>query len=98
MLQIELHHEVYDELENARVWYEEQAKGLGTEFLGEVEHAVNLISQYPNTWSPYYEGTRRFLLHRFPFAIVYRYERDRIRVFALMHLRQRPGYWRHREF
>jgi len=98
LLQIEVHPEASNELEQAGLWYENQAKGLGNEFLDEVEYAINLIRQFPETWPPYSGGTRRFLLHRFPFAIVYRHEKSRIRVFALMHLRRKPGYWKDRKF
>lgn len=87
MLQIDVHPEVYNELEQAKSWYENRAKGLGFEFLDEVGHAINLIRQFPDTWPPYPGGARRFLLHRFPFAIVYRHDKNKIWVFALMHLR-----------
>ena len=98
MLEIKVHPEVYNDLEQAGAWYENQAKGLGTEFLDEVEHAINLIQQFPDTLPPYSGGTRRLLIHRFPFAIIYRHDKNKIRVFALMHLRRKPGYWKDRKF
>lgn len=98
MLQIEIHPEVYNELEQAWSWYEDRARGLGIKFLDEVDRAINTIQQFPNTWPPYFEATRRFLLHRFPFAIVYRHKKNKIQVFALMHLRRKPGYWKERKF
>ena len=45
LLRIEIHPEVYNELEQSRSWYENQAKGLGIEFLDEVDRAINLIRQ-----------------------------------------------------
>jgi len=98
LLRIEIHPEVYSELEQARSWYEDRARGLGIKFLDEVDRAINTIRQFPDTWPPYFEGTRRFLLHRFPFAIVYRHKKNKIQVFALMHLRRKPGYWKERKF
>ena len=98
LLRVELHPEVYNELEHSRTWYENQAKGLGIEFLDEVDHAIYLIRQFPNTWPSYCEGTQRFFLHRFPFAIIYRHDKNKIRIFALMHLRRRHGYWKNRRF
>ncbi len=65
MLRVDVHSEVYVELEQSRAWYENQAKGLGIEFLDEVDRAINLIRQFPNTWSLYCGGTRRLLLHGF---------------------------------
>ncbi|MBC8181866.1 type II toxin-antitoxin system RelE/ParE family toxin [candidate division KSB1 bacterium] len=98
MLQVEVHPEVYKELEQSRAWYENQAKRLGIEFLDEVDRAIDLIRKFPNTWSLYCEGCRRFLIHRFPFAIIFRNEKNKIRLFALMHLSRRSGYWKHRKF
>ncbi len=36
------------------------------------------------------------MVRRFPFAILYRVEPERIVVVAVMHLRREPGYWRRR--
>ncbi len=98
MLQVEIHPEAYNELEQSRSWYENQAKDLGIKFLNEVELAINTIRQFPDIWSSYCEKTRRFLLHRFPFAIVYRHNKNKIQVFAIMHLRRKPWYWKDRKF
>ena len=98
MLKIKVHPEAYNELEHAITWYDNQAKGLGSEFMDEVEHAVNLIQQFPDTWPAYSEGTRRLLIHRFPFAIIYRHDKNNIRIFAFMHLRRKPGYLKDRKF
>ncbi|MBI4753460.1 type II toxin-antitoxin system RelE/ParE family toxin [Candidatus Desantisbacteria bacterium] len=98
LLQVEVHPEAYNELEQSRLWYENQAKDLGFKFLNEVELAINTIRQFPDIWSPYCEETQRFLLHRFPFAIVYRHKKNKIQVFAIMHLRRKPGYWKDRRF
>jgi hypothetical protein len=41
-------------------------------------------------------GTRRLVLRRFPFAIVYRLAGEFVLVLAIAHMRRRPGYWRGR--
>ncbi len=43
MLKIDVHPDVYAELEDSRSWYEERARNLGKEFLGEVDRAVNAV-------------------------------------------------------
>ena len=96
MLQIEIHPEVYKELEASKAWYEGQSRGLGDRFLNEIDLAMAVISEYPETWPAYVSGTRRFLLHRFPFAIVYLHNETKITVVALMHFRHKPGYWKTR--
>jgi hypothetical protein len=35
-------------------------------------------------------------MRRFPFAFIYRVDADVLRIIALSHRRQRPGYWRGR--
>ncbi|UCF93565.1 MAG: hypothetical protein JSW39_05220 [Desulfobacterales bacterium] len=96
MIPLDIHSEVYDEIEGAIRWYDEQAEGLGSQFEKELDHAIDCILEFPDTWPKYVSGTRRFFLHRFPFAVVYLYDSIKIRVFAVMNLRRKPGYWRKR--
>jgi toxin ParE1/3/4 len=96
LLPIEIHPEVYKELEASKDWYEEQSRGLGDRFLDEVDLAMAAIAGYPEIWPPYVSGTRRFLLHRFPFAFVYFHSDTKITVVALMHFKRKPGYWKNR--
>jgi plasmid stabilization system protein ParE len=37
---------------------------------------------------------RRFVFHRFPYAVLFRVLDDEVQVVAVMHLHRRPGYWR----
>jgi hypothetical protein len=36
---------------------------------------------------------RRYLLHKFPFSVVYLERPDFIEVIAVAHHRRKPGYW-----
>jgi hypothetical protein len=38
-------------------------------------------------------GRRRFSLRRFPYSVIYYLRDDELRVVAIAHHRQRPGYW-----
>ena len=98
MWPVEVHPEVYDELEEARSWYENNAEGLGADFLEEVERAINTIRRTPEAWPVYMDDVRRFLVHRFPFAVLYRHDDVKIRIYAVAHLRRKPGYWKKRKF
>ena len=98
MRRLEVHPEVYEELEEARAWYEEHAVGLGDEFLSEVEGAISVIQRSPEAWPIYSHKTRRFFVHRFPFAVVYRNDEMKIRIVAITHQRRKPGYWKSRSF
>ncbi|WP_221032417.1 hypothetical protein [Actomonas aquatica] len=43
-----------------------------------------------------WEAATYYEVDRFPFAVHYRVESDCIRVVAIAHGRQKPGYWRKR--
>jgi toxin ParE1/3/4 len=79
----------------AAEWYAARsatAAGFETE-LAEAESAIHTL---PHAWPPYDHGTRRYLLRRYPFGVVYRIERTRILIVAVAHGHRRPAYWRDR--
>jgi toxin ParE1/3/4 len=98
LIKVEIHSGAYIEIEQARLWYENQANGLGIYLLDEIERAIDVIRQFPDAWPVFSEETRRFLLHHFPYAIIYRHNENKIQVFAVMHLHRKPGYWKDRKF
>jgi len=98
MWQVEIHPEVYEELEQTRAWYEKNLAGLGSGFLDEVDKAITTIRRAPEAWPFYVGDVRRFLVHRFPFAVLYRCAETKIQIFAVMHLHRKPGYWKKRKF
>lgn len=95
-LPLEFHPEALAELERAKVWYDVQRPGLGASFFQEITTAISRIREVPNTWPEYTRGTRRFLVHRFPFAVIYSQRSNSLLVVAVMHLKRRPGYWQSR--
>jgi len=98
MSKIEVHPDVYAELENSRSWYEERSRNLGIEFLDEIDRAIESVRQAATMWPWYdeYQGLRRFLVHRFPYALIYRITSSAIQIIAAMHLRRHPDYWKSR--
>lgn len=65
-------------------------------FQAELERAGEAIRRSPFLWTNYLFGTRRYLLKRFPYLLVYRVVDERIEIIAVAHGRRRPGFWRHR--
>jgi hypothetical protein len=65
-------------------------------FVAEVDQAIGLIAESPRRWPNGLHGTRKFVLQRFPFAIVYREREAGIQVLAIAHGHRRPGYWKNR--
>lgn len=95
-LPLEFHPEALAELERAKAWYDGQRPGLGESFFQEITAAISRIQEAPNTWPAYGQGTRCFLVHRFPFAVIYSQRSNGLFVVAVMHLKRRPGYWQSR--
>ena len=77
-------------------FYERRRAGLGFDFLAEVERSIARMREYPEAGRPVRAATRRRLLRRFPYGLLYRLDADEIVIVAVMHLRRRPGYWRNR--
>ena len=84
------------ELEDAIAYYNAQRTGLGNEFAVEVYAAIRKIIDYPNAWQRVSGGARRCLLHKFDYGLVYRARGDVATIYAVMHLKRRPRYWRDR--
>ncbi|HEX8245374.1 MAG TPA: type II toxin-antitoxin system RelE/ParE family toxin [Longimicrobium sp.] len=78
--------------------YEAERPGLGADFVAEVEHAARRIISFPQHGSPYLAGTRRIVLRRFPYSVVYWPDPDDLLVVAVAHERRKPGYWKERVF
>ena len=85
------------ELESAAAHYRSISDELGEASLAEAERALKRIVELPGAWQPLGKGLRRYLLNRFPYGIVFRLRDDRIKIYAVMHLKRRPGYWRKRQ-
>lgn len=67
-----LHVDANEELKAAVVYYESCETGLGDEFFAEFLRGVEQIQQHPQAWPITYKDFRRYLIHRFPYALVYR--------------------------
>ena len=90
-------HEVAEaELDAAAAWYDQQRQGLGGQLITAIGAKITAILETPVRW-PRVGRTRRALVGRFPYSIVYReLSHDEIEIVAVAHARRRPGYWRRR--
>ena len=84
------------DIEDAATWYEKQRKGLGNDFLDEIQNALRKISGNPYLYPIVHRNTRRILIRRFPFAIYYFIEQGSLIVIAVMHGSRHPKRWQHR--
>lgn len=85
-----------EELEAAVVWYDNQRRGLGDEFLTEVTGALKRVVEHPQQYPVVLKGVRRAVLRRFPYAMYFRERDDLLVVLAVFHGRRNPLVWKRR--
>jgi len=65
------HEHAENELGRAVEHYEDCRRGLGIEFAREVYASIARVVQHPEAWQPMSKNTRRCLVNRFPFGVIY---------------------------
>ena len=87
------------ELDDAFEYYESVQSGLGFRFLTEVELSNRRIQQFPLSYEKIGKYSRRCLVQKFPYGIIYQYmeRKKEILVVAVSHLHRVPDYWSDRE-
>lgn len=81
------------DLQDAFEWYEARSTGLGFEFLRAARAALALIERSPAQFAIALDDIRRAHLLRFPYALYYFLEGERIVVIACAHGRPHPRRW-----
>jgi toxin ParE1/3/4 len=90
---VEFRPEAEREVEDAFWWYERQRQGLGFEFLLALEAALGGLRRLPESHESVGSSTRRVLMRRFPFFLLYVIEGRRILVTAAFHGHRNPRSW-----
>ena len=84
------------ELDEAIAYFNTESPGLGDDFLNEILEALDRIGRHPNAWHPCSGRTRRCLLRRFPYGVIYQEVEEEILVIAIACLHRQPEYWQKR--
>ena len=69
---------------------------LGIDFAEEIYAAIARICEYPDAWSALSSNTRRCIVSRFPYGVIFQVKAGVLRVIAVANLHRRPGYWMRR--
>ena len=81
------------EVDDAVAWYDSQSRGLGTQFLDDVDRTIRRITAYPLASVEIEQDIRRCLLSRFPYGIIYGVDSGTVIIIAVAHLHREPRYW-----
>ena len=94
--QVEFHEQALAEAQAAYDWYAERSPAAAEAFITELDEAIDQIQVFPNSGAVHLSGSRRQVMKRFPFSVIYREREEIVEVVAVAHGRRRPGYWKKR--
>ncbi len=92
-MRFSFHPSAQKELNEAIDYYNKCQDELGIEFAEEVYKTIQIILQFPQAWSQLSKNTRRCLINRFPYGVIYQLAEDEIFIIAIMQLNKKPNYW-----
>jgi toxin ParE1/3/4 len=90
---VEYHEGAIADVKSAVAWYQKRSPKAALDFIEELHRAAGTIRENPDRWPVGKNNTRRFLLWRFPFAIIYLEEESVVTIWAVAHGSRRPEYW-----
>lgn len=93
VLKIRFYKAAEREFDEAVEYYERQVPGLGQRYREAVREALERIKQFPEAYAPLGKRTRRCLVAKFPYGIIYKHAKNEIVVVAVAPLHRRPEYW-----
>ena len=80
---VEYHQGAIADVKSAIAWYQKRSPKAALDFIEELHRAAETIREAPERWPPGKNDTRRFLLWRFPFAIIYSEQESVVTIWAL---------------
>ncbi len=96
MKPLRFHRAARAEIKAAAERYASIHPGLGGQFYDALDELIRAVRQQPALFRMFDPPARRHFGQRFPYAIVYLDLPDRVWIVAVMHFKQRPGYWAER--
>lgn len=81
------------EFNEAKQFYEIEQAGLGIRFEREIKNSLLRIKEYPSAWPVERGEIRHYLVHKFPYSIIYSIQGNIILVVAFAHQHRKPDYW-----
>jgi plasmid stabilization system protein ParE len=93
MKPVQVHPDAEAETDAAFEWYWARSESAALRFDAELRKAFATLRKSPKACAPYLRGTRRVMLDRYPYFVVFRELPRKIQIIAVAHAKRRPGYW-----
>jgi|HubBroStandDraft_1064217.scaffolds.fasta_scaffold116918_3 plasmid stabilization system protein ParE len=81
------------EIDEAFDWYFARSPEIARAFLDEIENSLRQVAAHAQRFPLYTANTRRRVLDRFPYSVIYSEKKHVLLVVAVAHAKRRPGYW-----
>jgi plasmid stabilization system protein ParE len=81
------------ETQDAFRYHEDKSDGLSFEFLRSLDASLQSVKRNPFAYQTIYKEARRVLLRKFPYALFYVVEGNRIVVIACFNQKRNPIDW-----
>ena len=81
------------EIVDAYRWYGRENPRIASAFRAALNDSYRLIAEAPLRPPRYLGDTRRLILRRFPYAIIYRVGANSVQIIAVAHAKRQEGYW-----
>ncbi len=85
--------EAEEEYAEALSWYARRSEQAARGFEAEFERAIRLIEEGPQVYPRCDRQHRYYLMHRYPYQVIYREDSRGALIVAVAHCKRRPGYW-----
>jgi plasmid stabilization system protein ParE len=93
---LRIHEAARREANLATIWYAERSISAARRFRDDLLAGFSSAAESPLRYPAYLHGTRRVVLQRFPYFIVFFDWQDEVYIVAVAHAKRRPGYWKKR--
>ena len=81
------------DVQEAYDWYEAQSKGTGERLIAELDEFVAFILEHPSGLPKWRSRYRKMTLSRFPYQVVYRFEKNTVIIYSVFHSSRNPSRW-----
>ena len=85
-----------DDLKEGFYFYELQERGIGKYFLDALSADIESLRLFAGIHSIHFDKYYRLLSKRFPFAVYYCIEKNKVRIYAVLDCRRDPAWIRQR--